>query len=316
MGPLSRLRNIPSTAAYAALVVVWNGLRFTPLGSLAPFGLADLFGWLLFLPLPVLVVAAVVRRLPRAAVAAALPLLVFSAEYGPLFFPQRTPPRVSPLRVLAINQYFGNPDTTGVLRLLRSAQADVVAIQELSHVSARAIPERLSKLYPHQSLHPDDGAFGFGLLSRIPFDEPRPPQRDFGTCFCQEVTLHDARRTRVVNVHTFPPGASLTGLRTEHQEQTMAILRRKAAQARGPTVMLGDFNFSDRHRFYRGMRRSLGDSHRDAGWGFGFTWMAPVPVVRIDYVFHSRHFTTRRFQTRSTHGSDHRHVWAELVSRS
>jgi endonuclease/exonuclease/phosphatase family metal-dependent hydrolase len=72
------------------------------------------------------------------------------------------------------------------------------------------------------------------------------------------------------------------------------------------------------------INRNLQNAHRQAGWGFGFTFPAhaprlkgvPIltPIVRIDHIFHDSHFFTRDAYTLQTAGgSDHLPVAAELI---
>jgi endonuclease/exonuclease/phosphatase family metal-dependent hydrolase len=89
--------------------------------------------------------------------------------------------------------------------------------------------------------------------------------------------------------------------------------------ARLPLVVLGDLNTAERQPYYRSLRRRLGDAHREAGWGLGWTFPsvpigpALVPLVRIDHVLHSSEWRAVAEHTGFTPGSDHRHVVADLV---
>ncbi|HVL82424.1 MAG TPA: endonuclease/exonuclease/phosphatase family protein, partial [Actinomycetota bacterium] len=110
-----------------------------------------------------------------------------------------------------------------------------------------------------------------------------------------------------------PPGRGPRSFDPQSQAVTVDALLTRIEAVDGPLIVAGDLNISDRHRFYRHLRRHLGDAHRDAGAGFGFTWRAPRPFVRIDYVLRSDHWGTGRSETGTIPGSDHRYVYADLV---
>jgi vancomycin resistance protein VanJ len=86
---------------------------------------------------------------------------------------------------------------------------------------------------------------------------------------------------------------------------------------------LGDFNTTDQTENYRLVAEQLTDVHWAVGRGFGFTFPdlrrygadSPLigPVVRIDHIFVSQHFTPQEIHViPSGHGSDHLPVVATL----
>ena len=79
---------------------------------------------------------------------------------------------------------------------------------------------------------------------------------------------------------------------------------------------------SDRQPLYGRLRQHLHDAHREAGWGFGYSypagtrgWLPLWPLVRIDYVFHDGAWAAPAAWTKVVAGSDHRAVVADLVLR-
>lgn len=77
---------------------------------------------------------------------------------------------------------------------------------------------------------------------------------------------------------------------------------------------------TDQSPGYRELRRRLLDAYREAGWGFGHTFPdmevrsmpTPFPLVRIDYIFHSRDMRASRSYVGDRGGPDHRFLVAEL----
>jgi endonuclease/exonuclease/phosphatase (EEP) superfamily protein YafD len=68
--------------------------------------------------------------------------------------------------------------------------------------------------------------------------------------------------------------------------------------------------------------RHLRDSYQEVGWGFGHTYPTTpqsfgisVPLLRIDYVFHSAELVALRARVGPDGGSDHLPVVADLSIR-
>jgi endonuclease/exonuclease/phosphatase (EEP) superfamily protein YafD len=72
-----------------------------------------------------------------------------------------------------------------------------------------------------------------------------------------------------------------------------------------PVIVCGDFNDTPVSYTYRKMRAGLKDSFVNSGEGFGSTYLGTFPAFRIDYIFHSRFFTTTYFERIRAELSDH-----------
>ena len=93
----------------------------------------------------------------------------------------------------------------------------------------------------------------------------------------------------------------------------------------GPWVLAGDFNLSDLSDDYQTLSTKLVDSYNRSWYGFGFGWpsnrtpsvnIPATPIVRIDYVFHSKDFQSTSAQVLDKTGSDHRPMLVKLESIS
>ena len=108
-----------------------------------------------------------------------------------------------------------------------------------------------------------------------------------------------------------------------------AIVKFAAAHSE-PLIVATDLNAGDQTMAYAIVTGALADTWREAGWGFGhtfpggtspglvglFTGGVPIPMwlVRIDYVFHSRHWRAVSARVGPWDGvSDHRPVVAQLT---
>ena len=118
--------------AYAIGVLVWQGLRFTPVGEWWPFELLDIFGVWLYAPLPPLLLGGLLARRRAALLSLVLPIALFGWEYGGLFVPRATastPADGAPLRVMTANLLVSNGDVGAIAATVIEQAPDVVALQ-------------------------------------------------------------------------------------------------------------------------------------------------------------------------------------------
>ena len=318
------------SCGYAGCVVAWLILLGTPLAAWWPISTASALHLGLYAPIPVLGLLALARRSPRAAIWLLLPLLLFVGEYAPDFLPKRDSPTGRPLRVLTANLHVENASAERVAGAFLAEKPDVIAVQELGGRVAPALSELLSREYPHQALYPRALPSGMGIFSRYPVLSTALDEMAPGSCSCQAASLDFAGRPiAVLNVHPAPPsiryahplGVGLPiGLDPGFHEESLRVILDRADAAREPLLVVGDLNLADRQPFYRVFSRQLGDAHREAGWGLGYTYPSDgayglplFPLARIDYVLHDRAWAASSVTVRATPGSDHRSVVADLV---
>jgi vancomycin resistance protein VanJ len=315
--------------AYGAFLVALLFVRF--LGDRSPLLFAvnalSLYG---FVPLPLVIIAAVALRRVSAMALSALGVGAWLSFWGGLFLPRmNTPPPAEPLVVLTFNALGFNPDPAHTMRVIRDSAADLVALQELNPETATRIERELPAIYPYRWLEPQSGARGGGILSKHPFTRSQPALFRHGWPATPMVAFVDVSGTRVTVVRFHAASGSEHFYRREQQARALAAY----AQAHeGPLIITGDLNATDQNRAYTLLAEQLDDSWREAGWGFGHTFPgpptkkhggsrptiagvpAPLWLLRIDYVFHSRELRTSAARlARPSEGSDHRGVIATLV---
>jgi vancomycin resistance protein VanJ len=334
-----RLRNLISAAgnSYTALVLLLLVLRMTPLGSQWWLRLAGNFLPFWFLPLLLLAPAVLLLSRSRAAkVLICLPCLIFVVLYGNRFLPgpaaASSGENGATFTVMTYNVTRGDPGVEEILSIIEGEKADVVALQEVSPEVAEALP-RLGDRYPYQALHPTpDGYSGCGVLSRFPLgdDEAFPLVEEMH--LSQRLVLEvGGESLHLFNAHLQPPrvpgerlGGSLLFVPTRYdttiQDQELARLLEEVDGAKGPVVVVGDFNMTEGSPGYSQITRRLVDAYREAGWGFGHTFPdrearlipTPFPLLRIDYVFHSADLVAQRAEVGDRGGPNHRFLVAEL----
>jgi endonuclease/exonuclease/phosphatase (EEP) superfamily protein YafD len=204
--------------------------------------------------------------------------------------------------------------------IILEANADVVALQEVSHQAAAHFETALAEVYPYMALYPHDNPYaGQALLSRFPIESSeywRNEELDAKLGHMRATLDIEGTQVGVYNVHPVPPFSNWGFNAVPHDAEMDSVLAR-VRQETDPVIVLGDFNMTDQFDDYRQLT-DLGfvDTFRHAGWGFGFTFPAEgrLPAfLRLDYVFHDATFTGVEARVWPEAGpSDHHPVFARL----
>lgn len=236
------------------------------------------------------------------------------------------------LRVASYNINWGNPDLSAMLATIRRADADIVCVQETTRISETFLRRALRRSYPHVHFRGHKGqhiAGRFGFLSRYPLRESSfvlPKHGLFGTYIAHFAP--GGRTIQIVNVHLQPvllrrdtgwreAFAALREMEETHGKEIRHIFARIKRDV--PTLIVGDLNSVSSFQTpaflkEKGFVDSFAevneqpDSHPTWRWQLRHGECA----LRIDYIFHTRHFTTRQSRVIDSNASDHRLVISEL----
>jgi endonuclease/exonuclease/phosphatase (EEP) superfamily protein YafD len=293
--------------------------------------LLNSFAVYLFLPLPVILVTALLARRRETWIGLGAALMLGACLYGGLFLPKSSTAHSSSptLTVMSYNLLGYNENGGGIVTAIRASNADVVALQELNPLVAEAIRRDLAREYPYQALDPQEGVTGMGVLSRYPLNPTGQtlPGAWVGTPQVLALNLNKTQVT-LLHFHPFatnlgPPDHMQWSLR-ERERQAQAIVDFVTAYP-GPLIAPVDLNATDQSTTYTLVTGVLKDSWREAGWGVGHTFPGapspdlngiPIPMwlVRIDYVFHSHHWQATSAWIGPWDGaSNHRPIVTKLV---
>ncbi len=332
----STVRNAMWLAAgvYGVITALWAGLKlvdstWTPVEMISNLSPLALLPSLLLVPLSLWR-----RRWPVMALSLPAAVVVL-LSYGGLFLPRSVQAKATaqPLRFLTYNVHAETADVRSMLDVILAADADVVALQEVSPAMAEALAVHLVDRYPYQALHPNfvNPIWGQGVLSRYPIVEDEYWVISLGH---QRVKI-DRLGTPLVlyNTHPVHPFLLEEGRLFDpqpHQREVQEVLRR-AALDQGEILIAGDFNMTDQASDYARLAAQFDDTYREVGWGLGWTFpdftllkARPAktaifsavgrPVVRIDFIFHNRALRPMSARVWPTSGgSDHRPIVAEFV---
>ncbi len=243
------------------------------------------------------------------------------------------------LRVLSYN-VASTDDPTEVLNTIRTARPDIVLIQEHTESLQAALEKELADFARHN-------AGQFAIASRFPIEDVYlPPQIAIpnsaprSSRFVRYRLKTPLGPLHVINVHPVSPrngleeargDGLLQGLRQGRFAssegisvmQANSFLRQRqieeivieADRSPHPTVIAGDTNLPEGSWI---LRRSLGrfsDGFAEVGRGFGYTYPANRPWMRIDRILVDHRLTVRRFEVLPDRSSDHLAVLADIRLR-
>ncbi|MEY9849375.1 vancomycin resistance protein VanJ [Streptacidiphilus sp. BW17] len=243
---------------------------------------------------PVLLVGALWRRSPATLVALLLPVVAWVSLFGGLLGDKSR--AGGDLTVAEQNVNAGNPDPAGTARDLAASGATLLALVELTPQATGRYEQQLAAAYPY---HTVQGTVG--LWSKLPLSGTQPIDIiDYGPLAARKpaadkLPANRALRTTVTTAHgpLTVYVAHLGSVRVTPRTGFWTASRDIGVQALGKAiaadksqrvVLLGDLNGTTDDRELSGITSQLHSAQVVAGDGFGFTWPASFPMVRIDQI--------------------------------
>lgn len=297
-----------------------------------------------FVPAPILLLIALIFKRRRWAALLVIPLLVFAVKYGPHFIPRETAANAvsdSPtLTVMTMNVLKRNTDWAAIKAQIQAANPDVITMQEIPDALLTDLWPSLAEMYPY-NLHapsPMEGA-NSGILSRYPFTEQASfylPD-EYQLAHVRVVVKLQDKEVVIYGLHLAAPtfmrttvpsriiGKIFPYIYTGYYRlwQMGAFYPKLAAETR-PVLVMGDFNTADSSADYGTFKTTTGlqDTFSEVGFGLGFTFPTNidisdkrvpfVPVMRLDYVWHSSQWQPLSAWLGGSTGSDHLPLIARL----
>ncbi|MFF7153154.1 endonuclease/exonuclease/phosphatase family protein [Streptomyces sp. NPDC008139] len=288
----------------AVLLLVHADLpnRIGNLGSL----LETFLPWI-GLAVPVLLVAAVLRRSTTALIALLLPSVIWLNLFGGLVTDKAS--SGGDLTVLTHNVNAENPDPDGTAKDVIAAGADIVALEELAESQAPRYARDLAATYPYHSVQGT-----VGLWSKYPLSGVRTVDIKMGWTRAMRAAVKTPAGQVAVYV------AHLPSVRVKFNAGFTAGQRDNAADALGraiagenlhSVVLLGDLNGTMNDRALASVTSQMRSTQGAAGNGFGFSWPASFPMARIDQIM-VKGIEPKASWTLPKTGSDHLPVAARL----
>lgn len=306
-------------------------------------------GWLLIVPLAVLLLARLVapdRGMLSIAVAALTPYLFLPAYplalaarwkrrwalasvalvvagfhascVAPSLLPgPRLPDDVADrpaLRLVSANLLMVNSDTDGLALEILAADPDVILVQEYSSRWNESFARHgILDAYPQAIGVVRDDSFGTAILSRLPLEDAEVVDVH-GLPMTRATVVVGDRRLRLLNVHTLPPR---TPEYTVTWRAQMAWLRDEILVESRPLAVVGDFNATQHFRRYKQLLLSgVVSAHELRGRGWATTFpngVFPLPPMRLDHALISPDLTCIAIGEGEGAGSDHRPLIIDLA---
>lgn len=215
----------------------------------------------------------------------------------------------------------GKASPERIAEVIAQQNVDIAALQELDvrllrtglADQARIIARLLNMKYHfHPSFRMEEGQYGNTILSKLPMrlvqaeEIPTIPGRrilEKRGALWVAVSL-PGRELNIITTHL--------GLnRQERLAQTEALLGSKwlgSDACRTPLILCGDLNTQPWSSVYRRFSAALCDAHGSSP-GPKLTWPSRVPLIRLDYLFHSPDIAIREIRVHRTaltrQASDH-----------
>jgi endonuclease/exonuclease/phosphatase (EEP) superfamily protein YafD len=223
------------------------------------------------------------------------------------------------LRVITLNcAVFTRGDPS---RDLAAWRPDVVLLQDAYPDQVRRIADALYGSQGDYRAHQTNGIVTRWKIQR---EIRNPTQRN------HQVTIltPSGGSFEVVNVHLRTAATDLRlwnrsawrehranrALRQKELSFTRKVLEQTTRFPNTPTLFGGDFNAPAPDIVHRQLSRDFVDAFAAAGTGWGDTFHWRFPILRIDHIYATRHFTPVRCRAVTTRHSDHRMVVADLIS--
>ncbi|MES2477157.1 MAG: endonuclease/exonuclease/phosphatase family protein [Verrucomicrobiota bacterium] len=201
-------------------------------------------------------------------------------------------------------------------------QPDIVLLQDAYPYQVRQIADALYGGRGDYRAHQTNGVVTRWKILQEVRD---PTRRD------QEVTLEmpGGERVEIVNVHLTTAATDLRLWRKSawvtHRDNrkrrlhelalTREVLEQTTDFPNTPTILGGDFNAPATDVVHRQLSGEFVDAFAAAGTGWGDTYQRRFPILRIDHIYATRHFTPVRSRVVATRHSDHRMVVADFLMK-
>jgi len=277
-----------------------------------------LMPWLLLVLLPGTLWAALMHC-RGLAILLGISVIIIVTAYAPFFwFRDSAADNVTnSFKIVSYNTWSKNYEINRIAGVIKEQKPDILLLQEITPRIFESLKAGLKDLYsPGKAYFSYDPEMLLAVVSRFPAE---PGTVTKGSGRVQKVTLHSpVGPITVFNVHILRRGGWQSRYRKINR-----LLKQDLIHETGPVILGGDFNIPDQSETYRYITRYLANTHREAGFGFGFSFPAcpvklfgliPIPsLVRIDHIFINEHFETLQAGTiKDSGGSDHFPVMAVL----
>jgi endonuclease/exonuclease/phosphatase (EEP) superfamily protein YafD len=212
--------------------------------------------------------------------------------------------------VLTINVKERNRDYASIVNAILAADADLVAIVELTPRLEQALAA-VADRYLHKFPVSANGSFGIGILSRYPL-------RAYGefstgpTSTIDSIVELPSGPIRLIAAHLYPPMARwMAEVRNRQLDQLAAYT--KAIEE--PLLVCGDFNLTPYSPYFDRFTAAAGLTDVRLRQGLGFSWPGffPLAGIPIDHCLFRGPLAVESIERLDRFGSDHYPVRVSFI---
>jgi vancomycin resistance protein VanJ len=217
-------------------------------------------------------------------------------------------PRGLSMRLLTYNVFYARIDQAALTREIVESKADLILLQ----ASRSSYAATLKQAIPDWNVQVDD-EFVLATRQKIMAVEFPEPWGDVRQSWVRYSLSGPSGTYQVVNVH---PTSARAGLLDREDPSVATALRARqiaaataaAARATDPMLIAGDTNLPGLSALYRQHLAPFHDAFDDVGFGFGYTFPAKLPWMRIDRVLGGPRVRFLDVRVLPRGASDHRAV--------
>ncbi len=216
------------------------------------------------------------------------------------------------IRLATYNIYFGKLSRSALLDEIAAMDADIILLQA-TYDSLGDMKQR----FPDRSTHRADDFVIVTRFKILSVEEPPPLADGELPKFVGYVLETPSGPLRVYNVHPFSPRHALFGDHEADKNITNREAQIEAAvwSARNdgpPFIIAGDTNLPPGSAIGRRHLGGLTDAFDEVGFGFGYTFPAKRPWMRIDRAFADERIRFLDARVGPRGASDHRPVFVDF----
>ena len=346
--PIAILFRLVLVICASALVISYCSVLINP--SIITF---PLFFGLYFIPIlfinVLLLIFGMIRRSGATWITflVLLPAILFADRFIRWGEPQRGTEGIS-LKIVSYNvglfdQKKGSDrreTLAGVARYISSIDPSVVCLQEF-YIKDTADIKTFFPEYPYYThlffKFKSGNLFGNLTLSKYPILNSGRVHFESGTNVCIYSDIdHFGRTIRIYNTHLESHSISITSLITkmtksnkvsdeimEVHDKVAGTFKRRSRQvdsiaaslqeSKYPVIICGDFNDTPMSYTYQILSKGRKDTFRESGKGFSATYAFLWPLLRIDYILHSKEYWSLSHNNPKIRWSDHYPVISEII---
>ena len=258
------------------------------------------------LAVPLFLVGALVARSLGALASALLATIVWCVAFVPSIVPLSwTAASAADTRVTVASQNVeaGSGTAAESAAALAATEAEVVALQEMDAESRESAGSVLDEVYPHRY-----GVGTVGVWSVFPIENAQ--MLDLGLGWKRGLAADLETPSGPVSIYVVHAASARPAASDERDVMLASLADHLARDENARVIAIGDFNAGSSDRALGDITAQLSEANQDSG-GFGFTWPAGAPIVRLDHVF-QRGMEVVSNTTLRVGGGDHLAVVATL----